>query len=244
MKWIINDQVIYYSDTRALSITDGSKIILPIATARLLELFFAHRRRQLSRETIIEEVWGKQGLVPSGHSLSKNVSLLRKALSELGLNNVIETIPREGFIFHAEVRGVTENESPQNEVTFMPSGCRTRSTKYRKMSLWFALGIVLIISGLKFLPELLRNNDNIVYTKTSGACEIYTKNTYSIDKINEFLRSDMWQRFNKICNEKNKTIVFYDDNSLSENNKLSEHFLSVCVMSRKGIAHECENYIY
>lgn len=244
MKYIINEQVIYDSVTRELSISNGSKVILPIATARLLELFFAHHRRPLNREVIIEEVWNKQGMVPSGHSLSKNISILRKALSSLGLDKAIETIHREGFIFQANVRSVTTSVLPQEQTTLTSAHPKSPPPKYKQVIVWFSFGLTILVSGWKLLPEIFKNSNNIVYVKASGVCEIYTKNSNSIDKTNNFLRSSMWESVSSVCDGKNRVIIVYDDNGLSETNKLRECFFSVCVINRQGITNECENYIY
>lgn len=55
MKKIINDHIVYDSETRALSV-QGERVVLSAATARLLELFIANNRKQLHRDLIIEEV--------------------------------------------------------------------------------------------------------------------------------------------------------------------------------------------
>lgn len=56
---------------------------------------------------------------PSGHSLNKSISLLRKGFSALGIDGVIITIPREGFIFQAQVDDNRKNifDATEKDVT-------------------------------------------------------------------------------------------------------------------------------
>lgn len=63
MKKIINDQVLYDSEKRVLS-AQGERMVLSAPTARLLELFIENNYKQLNRELIIEEVWGRHGMMP------------------------------------------------------------------------------------------------------------------------------------------------------------------------------------
>lgn len=65
MKKIINGQVLYDSEQRVLSV-QGERIILSAPTSRLLELFIDNNYKQVNRELIIEEVWGKHGMIPQG----------------------------------------------------------------------------------------------------------------------------------------------------------------------------------
>lgn len=96
MNSIINEQVEYDSTRKSLKHRDTT-IILSASTARLLELFIAHKNQQVHREFIIEEVWKKHGMAPSGHSLNKSISILRKAFSELGRVIPLKRCPGRDF---------------------------------------------------------------------------------------------------------------------------------------------------
>ncbi|HHQ4053377.1 TPA: winged helix-turn-helix domain-containing protein, partial [Citrobacter freundii] len=118
MKSIINDQVEYDSTSKSLKHRDTT-IILSASTVRLLELFIAHKNQELHRDFIIEEVWEKHGMAPSGHSLNKSISILRKAFSELGAGNPIETLPRQGFLFHASICDESTSSSGDEVVSLV-----------------------------------------------------------------------------------------------------------------------------
>jgi DNA-binding winged-HTH domains len=243
MKKIINDQVLYDSEKRVLS-AQGERAVLSAPTARLLELFIANNYKQLNRELIIEEVWGRYGMIPSGHSLNKSVSMLRKAFSAVGMDDLIVTIPREGFLFEAQIKNVSDEVLNCSMATLSTVNKTIKFARCRKSVLLFLFSFIIFVSVGVILVAMLRDHDNVVHVIKSGACDIYTTDDNSTEKVSQFLNSPKWQDFNSICKGRNKVIVFYDDNSLSAGNKLKEYFFSVCKMDRKGIASECENYIY
>ena len=235
MKSIINDQVEYDSTRKSLKHRDTT-IILSASTARLLELFIAHKNQQLHREFIIEEVWKKHGMAPSGHSLNKSISILRKAFSELGADNPIETLPRQGFLFHASVNDEQSSFSGDVPVRSVTETVNSPATPKRKN--------IVLGSSVLILPALNSGATNFIYIRAIGDCELYTADDNNADKTKAFLSSDMWRKINTTCHDDKKTIVFYDDNNLSAGNDLKENFLGICTLDKGGAARECENYLY
>lgn len=245
MKKIINGQVLYDSEQRVLSV-QGERIILSAPTSRLLELFIDNNYKQVNRELIIEEVWGKHGMIPSGHSLNKSVSILRKAFSSLGLNNIIVTIPREGFLFQARVSSVND-DIKSKRITTTQLDIVDKALQYRRwpqLILWCVFTFIVCAVMVFFLILMFRNNDGVVHILKSGSCDFYTTDDNSSVKLSRFLDSPNWQKHSSICEGRDKVIIFYDDNNLSAGNKLKEYFFSVCKMEQKGTVHECENYLY
>ncbi|TKU38718.1 winged helix family transcriptional regulator [Citrobacter sp. wls716] len=243
MKSIINDQVEYDSTRKSLKHRDTT-IILSASTARLLELFIAYKNQQLHREFIIEEVWKKHGMAPSGHSLNKSISILRKAFSELGAENPIETLPRQGFLFHASVNDEQSSFSRDVPVRSVTETVNLPATPKRKNILLFILLFAFLGSAVLILPVLNSGTTNFIYIRAIGDCELYTADDNNADKTKAFLSSDMWRKVNTICHNGKKTIVFYDDNNLSAGNNLKENFLGICTLDKGGVARECENYLY
>jgi TolB-like protein len=78
---------------------------------QLLQVLAANAGKALSRETLIDAVWGVE--FGGDESLTRAVHLLRKALSSPhGLENAIRTIPRRGYVFDHEV--VTRDADRKN----------------------------------------------------------------------------------------------------------------------------------
>lgn len=243
MRKIINGRVLYDAKKRELSVQD-QHVVLSASVARLLDFFIINNARQLSRELIIEEVWAKYGMNPSGHSLNKSISLLRKGFSALGIDGVIITIPREGFVFQAQVNDNREDilDATEKDVTNVNhAGTFPWNTTF---IVWFVF-FLFVVGGMGiFLTVIFRSNDGVVHVSNTGVCEVYTMDDNSSEKIFKFLHSKRWEGFNAICHGTKRAIIFYDDNSLSKGNKLKEHFFSICMMDEKKVAYECQNYFY
>lgn len=185
-------------------------------------------------------------MIPSGHSLNKSVSILRKAFSSLGLNNIIVTIPREGFLFQARVSSVND-DIKSKRITTTQLDIVDKAFQYRRwpqLILWCVFTFTVCAVMVFFLILMFRNNDGVVHILKSGSCDFYTTDDNSSVKLSRFLNSPNWQKHSSICEGRDKVIIFYDDNNLSAGNKLKEYFFSVCKMEQKGTVHECENYLY
>jgi hypothetical protein len=82
-------------------------MVLSAPTARLLELFIENNYKQLNRELIIEEVWGRHGMIPSGHSLNKSVSMLQSVYSSgYGRSDCYYSTRR--ISFEAQIKNVSD----------------------------------------------------------------------------------------------------------------------------------------
>jgi len=77
---------------------EDSAVILTALPGRLLLYLLKHAGRVVERNELLTAIWEEWGLEPSGHSLSQNISQLRRLLSRLdGSCEIIETLPRIGY---------------------------------------------------------------------------------------------------------------------------------------------------
>ncbi|MEL5367330.1 helix-turn-helix domain-containing protein, partial [Serratia nevei] len=77
-------------------------IILTATLNRLLALFVKNNNLVLSREHVLEKVWEEHGQVASDNNLNNSMSVLRKILATLGEEDILVTLPRQGFSFTAK----------------------------------------------------------------------------------------------------------------------------------------------
>lgn len=76
----------------------------------LLEYLIQHRERVVSRDELIEQIWG--GRVVSESALSSRINAVRNAVGDSGSEQrLIKTLPRKGIRFVGEVR--EEQKSPE-----------------------------------------------------------------------------------------------------------------------------------
>ena len=87
----------------------------------LIRYFAESDRRLLSRDDLIEGVWG--GRIVSDAAISTRINMARKALGDDGkAQRIIKTVPRRGFRFVPEVKPVASEELPVKTTTSEGSG--------------------------------------------------------------------------------------------------------------------------
>jgi DNA-binding winged helix-turn-helix (wHTH) protein len=108
----------------------------------VLCLLADNENKLVTREQLIKEIWNDYGGADEG--LNQAVSFLRKFLDDSN-KEIIETIPKKGYIFHALIDG----DVPMSEQKITTS---KRNTKY---IYWFAallLGIIMAIMLINKSP--------------------------------------------------------------------------------------------
>lgn len=183
-------------------------------------------------------------MAPSGHSLNKSISILRKAFSELGAGNPIETLPRQGFLFHASISDESSSSSEDETVRSVTETVNSSVRPKRKNIILFILLFAFLGSAIFIFLALNSSSKNFIYIRAIDDCELYTADDNNADKTKAFLSSDMWRKVNAACHDGKKTIVFYDDNNLSAGNDLRVNLLGICTLEKGGVVRECENFVY
>src|SRR5215510_14190561 len=92
---------------------DGEPIPLTPKAFDLLLAFVENSGRLLEKEELMRSLWPDSFVEEA--NLSQNVSLLRKALGEREGQKFIQTVPRRGYRFIADVRGVGDSEISSRE---------------------------------------------------------------------------------------------------------------------------------
>jgi DNA-binding winged helix-turn-helix (wHTH) protein/tetratricopeptide (TPR) repeat protein len=130
-------------DTRNPSLWRGGELV-PISPKALeiLILLVQKKGEIVSREDLLETVW-KGSFVEEGN-INYTVSLLRKTL---GNKDLVQTIPRRGYRFQADVKQISENGVlPVIESVPVPASRRNRSRP---------LFFTILISGVVLVAALL-----------------------------------------------------------------------------------------
>lgn len=100
--YLIDNIVIFnpvqHSLRRRFLATPNDVIQLNVPASRCLALLLSNRYNILSKNTFFELVWEKNGVHVSANTLYQNISLLRKALKTLGLDDVVKTVSKQGLV--------------------------------------------------------------------------------------------------------------------------------------------------
>ena len=110
MTYIINGIIKYKAEDGSLwHVDDPERVLsLTLTNSNLLQFILESGGAVLSRETLLENVWDRQGLRSSNNTLNQYISITRRTLSLLGADEVIVTIPRTGFCLNKNVRVIKE----------------------------------------------------------------------------------------------------------------------------------------
>ncbi|WP_058911698.1 winged helix-turn-helix domain-containing protein [Entomohabitans teleogrylli] len=111
MNFLIDDKVIYESlngTLRAVNEGQADAVTLTTIANKILFHLINHHGELVSRNTLFDEIWEKEGVASSSNTLNQYISLLRKAFARyFGDTEVIITVPRAGYTFSKEIKVTT-----------------------------------------------------------------------------------------------------------------------------------------
>ncbi|ENR9725071.1 winged helix-turn-helix domain-containing protein [Klebsiella aerogenes] len=121
-KYTINNHVVFDVMTRTLTRIsappenqESAGIILHSPTSECLELLIKNFGGVLSQDKILDSVWLEKGVIVSSAAVYQNISLLRRAFEQLGLEkNIIITKPRQGIMLALDTSIVPLSSSPED----------------------------------------------------------------------------------------------------------------------------------
>ncbi|MBE1298551.1 MAG: hypothetical protein GJ680_01395 [Alteromonadaceae bacterium] len=123
-RYSLND-VIFDSELNTLSIGEQSVDLDP-KLAELLLMLIANQGRVLSRDELLEQVWGKS--IVSDNTINWSISQLRKALNDNAKEPLfIKTLPKKGYQFVAHVHTLDDSKSSIHDDSVIPKN-RTLGT--------------------------------------------------------------------------------------------------------------------
>jgi DNA-binding winged helix-turn-helix (wHTH) protein len=247
MRYIINKIVTFNVAERKLYGSD-TEVILSNPACRLLIALLENNQIQVSREELLHKVWDDFGLVSSESSLNNGISSLRRSLSQMGVDNALETIPKKGFMLHIEdLKYEVITPDYLSSSADIPTG--TGSSK--KMDIRKHLNkksitiMILIAIGLLFAYIKYPSNaseSNYQFYKQINQCNIYYFDGVNERRVQSFFESEKSKEIILGCNIDSD--IYYDDNKNELQNKIFERFVSVCSKNSEGEVNECKNFVY
>ena len=97
---------------------DDKPLAVTPKAVETLALLVENSRSVVTKETLLNRVWA--GTFVGDGSLMRNISALRKVFAEHGGPNYIDTIPRRGYRFNANVRVESAEKSRRRSVALLP----------------------------------------------------------------------------------------------------------------------------
>lgn len=133
-------------DAENCVLLDGQNQVVDLTpkALQILSVIVEASGRVVSKEEIIKRVWADSFVEEA--NLSHHVFRLRKALGETGERKFIETIPKRGYRFVAQVKKIESEKSESENRNFQPRP-QTSSLSKSKI-LIVSAAILLLISGI------------------------------------------------------------------------------------------------
>ncbi|QUY46662.1 winged helix-turn-helix domain-containing protein [Serratia plymuthica] len=257
MRYIINNDIKYHEDRSELvSLHDDiPPIVLTATLNRLLSTLVRNNNLVLSRETLLMQVWEAHGQVASGNNLNNTISILRKAFSSLGEEEIIVTLPRQGFMFTATelhtTDSVAENlitqetaQQPVESSTERPITVPGRGFKFAAVT----LALVALVSSVWAWWDTGYSPVSTMPVGKIGNCEVRFVSTYhkpgprDVDLAH--LKTMLEQRNHINCSEPG-TLFYYDSLSITPNTtgRVRVSYFYYCPQDQmKSGKVQCENF--
>lgn len=119
-KYLINNSVYFYPAQQLLVpiSEEYAQVSLNVPASRCLTLLLEKKGEIVTKYDLSQDVWQSRGQYTSANTLYQNISLIRKALREVGISHdTIHTIPREGFSFLGTAILMQEDNAPAENVS-------------------------------------------------------------------------------------------------------------------------------
>ena len=166
MDYLIGNKVCFSVNESTLkNINTCDTLHLPPSAAFIFMMLIKHQGQTIERSVFFDSAWNDYGFELSGNTLNQYISLLRKNLRRLDLeDDFILTIPRTGFMLSTEVcvEDFTDKPIPRKKQPVL-------NWITLSLAFIFALEILYVKPGdfshLNYMPELLGK---------IGGCEVYS----------------------------------------------------------------------
>ncbi|HFS8112843.1 TPA: transcriptional regulator [Enterobacter asburiae] len=253
MKYIIENAILFDSDSKQISSASSPDVIVPLTTtaSRLLEEIVKHPNRVLPRALLLKKVWEDNGYAPSDASLNNNISVLRKYFTSLSDTEVdLRTVPKIGFqlnafvALHEEQTDITEKNEVQEldraDAVQQTSGRFVSRRRYSVYLLSAGMTVVTLLVIMVFL-SLQERGISTLNKKIQGMarfeqCDVFNLSSDGIpfEKV-----LSQFPSIRASCSSKPAN-VYYDFSSL--NKARAKHlFVSLCFKNDKSGYLKCEN---
>lgn len=248
MKFIINKRIVFHEDKSTIELLDDTiePVMLTATLCRVLSLLVKNNNLLLTREFILSSAWDEYGKSSTHSNLNNYISMIRKIFASFGENDIIVTVPRQGFMFSAGEVNTIDGETILNSV----SSDSLTAVVERKWYPGHLIALALMAVAIVMIAAYpLLNKYNSARMSEIGRvenCKVevltaahYVKHTDDeLDKVKPLIEK---LKFNCAV----PAIIYYFNSEMlvshmGMNNTVS--FLSYCPASRaRGVEAQCEN---
>lgn len=240
MHFIINKKVSFKVAERTIS-DEKDQHLLSNPACRLLLVLLENNNKLMTREDLLQKVWGDFGLTPSSNSLNNNVSILRKIFAEFDIHDVLKTIPKQGFTLALE--DLQFNEKSRDYMVMQAISQPDKEPGVNKSWLIGTAGtlVMCIAVGLALYLNFFSKRDEVIFYKQVNECKIYYFNNVNVKRVENYFAQGKGAGLLEKCAKPHN--IYYDDSKLHEKTDLLEIIVAKCTLDAKGALGECKNFV-
>lgn len=254
--------VIFNPQDGSLTLQESGDLVkLTLPASRLLEILLKAPHGLMEREVLLTEVWDKYGLRGSHNNLNQYVSILRRTLSAMGCDDIIQTVPKIGFRLNPDIvisvfspptniedtlRKEGIFSSPKTLKEALMQAYDKRHGIYGNTPLFVLFVFLVIMAGLIFQK---RNEWSIreihpIAGVTGKECKMFF-----LQNINESDRVKLQKNVMDILKENelqctSDRLIFFDNYTSKNTSNLGRTLLAYCRLSDKHNIIDCKNFYY
>ncbi|TQI81645.1 DNA-binding winged helix-turn-helix (wHTH) protein [Serratia fonticola] len=130
--YLIDEKIVYNIESGDIFELNKSEVKIKLSSpaAKCLQKLLAANHDIVSPDDLINDIWGKKGVIVGTNTLYQHIYILRKNLCSLGLDkNIIKTTPRSGFNIPREFTIELFNEDMESGKPTEPKNQYTETEK-------------------------------------------------------------------------------------------------------------------
>lgn len=257
MIYLINRVVAFNSDNGSLkNVINGREVFLSSLNARILHQLLKAGPVCLRREELLHQVWEQYGLTPAPTTLNQYISVTRRALVSIGLQErLIITVAKTGYRLNGSIHIETENttDSPTAvATTASPHSGEQLPVSIKKKPLAPSLLyinlliLLLVIAGLLcFLInkryQELHKSQGIIYIGNINSCPIYFLKQLREEDQQRYLK---YLATNSLLTKgclKGEVILAQASRRLNMSEGIGHQFIAKCSVDTQGNYYHCDS---
>lgn len=239
MKFIINQDVIFSSDDGVIAKGDDS-FQFPIVCAKIFAHLLNHNNTKVHRNDLLEKGWEDSGLNSSNNSLNNYISLIRRKLKDFGVQDLLVTIPKYGFMVKIECLII---ESDVNETQHQTQTSHKIRVNSKRNIIYFSSSILFVlISFLSYYLFFKQHYQGYDLFQRLYGCDIFISDNVHESRLVDYLKTKRAKQILSSCRTETAAI-FFDDGKDNEKSMYKTKIFSYCVKNPVGNVNECENHV-
>lgn len=246
MRYTFNKHVTFDVAERKL-ISEEAVFVLTNPACRLLLALIEENGELVEKEHLLNKVWEEFGLTSSEGSLYNNISLLRKGLTQVGITNGLETVPKKGVRLTLDVidlEQITSTDVISNQVLIPSFPCvnekKGANKLFQQCVIIMSSILILVIFAVLLHNSISLKSQQYKFYGNLGKCAIYYFDDVKVERVKNFFSTFRGSSILKNCDV--PALVYYDDNNIDTNTHDDASIVSLCEL-QNGRVHECKNFV-